>query len=105
MKIYDFSISSRKCHVIYTGCQYVFICDGCGVFAIADREEEDASGKRFTLSVGNDYAPAGDDAVIRRCKAFITSEETRLINCAVAYDVKFSKLHNFGVSVKTYENK
>ena len=109
MYLENFAFSGRNCFLIYTGKQYIFWYAGGGVFAVADRETAPGAAAEdpeiFTLYVGNNYAPAGDNAVIKKTKSIISRLENEHVSKKIIFDVKTAKLHNYGVNISTYENK
>ena len=109
MYIENFKFSTRNCFVVFTGAQYIFWFSGAGIFAIATRENAETvdpcGPQTFTLLVGNEYGPAGNNETAQKCKQLITRLENKYVKKQITFDVKTAKLQNFGAVVTVYENK
>lgn len=107
MEFSNITINSRPCLVLFTGDKYIFKDNFCGVFAVAetDRAKEINNNPAFVVTVGNEYAPAGDVEIYNRVQKFILKKENQFIKKAVSFELKKYDLRRCYISVSVQEYK
>ena len=99
MEFSNITINSRPCLVLFTGDKYIFKDNFCGVFAVAetDRAQETNDDPAFIVTVGNEYAPAGDNEIYKRVQNYIRKK--------VSFELKKFDLRRCYISVSIQEYK
>ena len=107
MEFSNLTINSRACLVLFTGDMYIFKDNFCGVFAVAetDRAKETNNDPHFVVTVGNEYAPAGDNEIFDRVQKFIRRAENKFIQKKVSFELKKFDLRRCYISVSVQEYK
>lgn len=107
MEFSNLTINSRPCLVLFTGDKYIFKDNFCGVFAVAetDRAQETNDDPAFIVTVGNEYAPAGDNEIYKRVQNFIRRNENKFIQKKVSFELKKFDLRRCYISVSVQEYK
>ena len=105
MEFHNITINSRPCVVLFTGDKYIFKDNFCGVFAVAetDRAQETDNNPRFVVTVGNEYAPAGDATVFERVKKFIRAQENKFVKKSISFEIKKFDLRRCFIRVDVCE--
>lgn len=107
MEFHNLTINSRPCLVLFTGDKYIFKDNFCGVFAVAetDRAQETNDDPAFVVTVGNEYAPAGDADIYARVCRFIRIQENKHVPKKCTFSVKKYDLRKCYISVSVNEYK
>lgn len=107
MEFSNITINSRPCLVLFTGDKYIFKDNFCGVFAVAetDRAQEINDNSAFIVTVGNEYAPAGDNEIYKRVQNFIRRAENKHIQKKVSFELKKFDLRRCYIRVTVDEYK
>lgn len=104
MEIGKIKARNYEFNVVFTGGEYVFFNNWCGIAAVATRKGYDGRDiDTFVVTLGNDHLIGGsfgsDDAMLSVVKRYVNKNEAKYIDRDIVYEVEHKALHNAYVTM------
>lgn len=91
-------------NVIFTGGEYVFYNDYCGIAAVAKRVDYNMNIHKFIVTLGNEHLKGGsfggDDTMLSVVKKYVNKNECRYIEVHPKYEIEHKALQNAYVTMQ-----